>query len=202
MKKIARLAGITAMMAIGIAAANAQTTNVILQLNIALSGFKQVDESNAAPARIGSKDIINALNALAGSPFSFGTSAKLVAVSAADGGGGPGLFVREKTGTNVVNTDVSAYLSVSGQDFEVTAKNGTKYSILTFSFNDGAGTDFTADGFSTQHRGKISARGIGTLTNKTTAVTANVSASGHVGGDVAVLKGTISAGAPKAEVSD
>jgi hypothetical protein len=207
MKKIMKLAGITALMAIGIAAANAQTTNVVLQLNVALSGFKQVDEANAAPARVNTKSLIDALNAITvdGIPaFTFGKTARVLVVSQAGGDGGtPSFIVREKVGTANVDTDVNAYVSVSPSDAgEVRGINKTAYTILTFHFDDGAGTDFTVSGFTTLRNGKAAGKGVGAVTDVTTGVVANVSGTGHVAGDFAVLKGTITGAGAKAEVVD
>ena len=198
MKKIMKLAVIGTLIAIGISTANAQTTNtnVVLGLNIALSGFRQADESNAAPVRITTKDVLNALNASSGG-FNFGRSAKLVVVSS--DGGGPSFFVREKTGTTTVSTDVSAYFTTSQTD-EIIAKNGNRYSILTVTFDNGAGTDFNVNGFATRKQGRLSGRGIGVITGVTTGLTATVSGTGHANGDSAVLKGTVGASGPKAEI--
>jgi hypothetical protein len=208
MKNIMKLAGITAIMALGIAAANAQTTNVTLQLNVALTGFVLgADGSNGVSARLANKDVINALNVIAvngTNVYHFGKSAKLVVVSSqGQGGGNPSIVVREKTGTNVTDTIIgSDLISVTGprDNIEVTVGNA-RYSIQTFAFNDGAGTDFVVDGFSTQRKGRVSARGIGSITNTTTGVTANVAGTGHIGGNGAVLKGNISASSAKAELA-
>jgi hypothetical protein len=202
MKKTMKLAVIGTLMAIGIATANAQdtnsttTTNVVLNLNIALTGFRQADESNAAPVRITNKDVLTALNASSGG-FNFGRTAKLVVLSS--DGGGPSFFVRERTGTSNTSTDVSGFFSTSQTD-EIIAKNGNRYSILTVIFDNGAGTDFNVSGFATRKQGRLSGRGIGVITGITSGLSATVSGTGHVSGDSAVLKGTVNASGPKAEI--
>jgi len=202
MKNIMKLAVISTLMAIGIATANAQTTNVTLLLNVALSGFSQADVSNAAPVKITTKDIITALNEVSVggiSPFNFGKNAKVLVVSSETGQ--PTFLVRDKTGTNIVDVDVSNYLSVSTSG-EINAKGGARYSILTLNFDNGAGTDFSVSGFATRRKGNVSGRGIGTLQNVTMGVTANVAGSGHVSGAAAVFRGTVNASGPKAEILD
>src|SRR5436309_291177 len=100
MKNIMKLAVVSTLMAIGIATANAQSTNIVLRINVALSGFRQVDESNAAPVKITNKDIFGFLNATSNG-FAFGKSAQLVLISS-DSGDLPTFQVREKgSGTNV-----------------------------------------------------------------------------------------------------
>ena len=193
MKNIMKLAVITTLMAIGMATANAQTTttNVVLNLNVALSGFKQADESNAAPVRISKKDIFTA------SGGTVGKTAKLVVISPADEGE-PGFFIRERTGTETTDTALSG-MNVSTGD-EVVGAKGVRYTILTLNYSNGEGTDFSVSGFATLRQGNASGKGTGTVPDQTTSVVATVSGTGHVNGDFVVLKGTVTASGAKAEV--
>src|ERR1051326_6847347 len=169
MKMIMKLAGMGAVLALGLGVAQAQTTNVVMTANIALSGFKQVDEGNASPVRITTKDIIAALNASGG--FGFGNSAQLIMISQEDQL--PTFAVREHVGTNVNTTDVSSYLSIE-EAIEVHANNNAiSYVAQTFNFDDHNGTSFSVTGFTTLHRGRISARGIAPL-SRVNSLTAQV----------------------------
>ena len=198
MNKIMKLAVISSLMALGIATANAQSTNtnVVLNVTIALNGFTQADESNAAPVKITNKDIFNSLNA--SSNFNITVkSAKLVVVSSDTGG--PSFFVREKDGTTITDTSLGGNMTISQSD-EIVDKNGKRYSIITFNFDNGAGTDFSVSGFGTRKEGKVSGKGIGTLQGITTGVTATVAGTGHVNGQAAILRGNINASGAKAEL--
>lgn len=195
MKKCIKLAAISTLLALGIGAANAQNTNVVLASNISLSGFKQVSDSNAATVRITNKDILADLNA---NGFSFGRTARLVILSSP--GSNPVFQVRENTGTNVTITDISGALTISPSDTEVVGRNGVHYTILNFTFNDSNGTSFTVSGFATLRHGRISGRGIGSVDDQPLSAAVQVAGSGTVGGDDAVLKGTISAASPKLEL--
>jgi len=208
MKKIMKLAVITTLMAIGIATANAQvtntntttiSTNVTLSLNISLTGFRQTDESNAAPVRITNRDIFNNLNS-SSNGFAFGRTAKLMVMSSTDGSSGPSFFVRERTtGTNVTDTPLTGIITVSQTD-EIVARGGKRYTILTLTFDNGAGTDFIVIGFATLREGRASGgRGVGSVQNVTTIVTATVSGPGHIDGAAAIFKGSVNASGPKAE---
>jgi len=203
MKNTMKIVVIGALAALGLAHNNAlASTNVVLQVNVALTGFGQASDSNAAPVKITTKDVITALNAVqvgGSNVFSFASNAKLLVVSGGDQNG-PSFWVREKQGTNVINTSVNDYISATGSD-DVRA-HGIRYSILTFRFDNGQGTDFNVDGFATMRRGKVSAPRIGTLDNQTIGVTAGVAGTGDVAGEYSIFRGTITATAPKAEVED
>src|ERR1041385_1655837 len=157
MKKMTKLAIITGMAVLAAAAANAQTTNVTYNVNVALTGFKQSGDSNAAPVRVTTKDIINALNNIPEGGFAFGRSAKIVAISTqGEGGGGvPAFFVREKVGSETTTTDISSFLAITDASSEVIGRNGVQYGIVTFHFDDGVGDSFTVSGFATLHNGRI-----------------------------------------------
>jgi len=195
MKKSMKLALITVLAVLGFAAANAQTTNISLQVNVTLTGFSQGEESSAVPVRLASKNILTGLGGA--------TTARLVALSPGGEEGGPPTFaIRERQGTAFVDTPISSdQLSVSTSD-EVVGRNGTTYTILTLHYDNGAGTDFTVDGFATLRRGNVAGRGVGLLHNQTVSVTATVAGTGHVDGAFAIFKGNVSAAGARAELTD
>jgi hypothetical protein len=199
MKNIMKLGMISTLVAIGIATANAQdntTTNIVLNLNISLSGFRQSD-SSATAVRISNKDIFTAISAGDTNGVSFGKSAKIIVVTTSDNSGSPAFFVRERSGTNITDTPIN--ITVSQTD-EIVGKNGVRYSILTLSFDNGAGTDFSVSGFATRREGRTSGRGIGSITGVTTGLTASVAGTGHINGDPVVLRGTVNASGAKPEL--
>ena len=176
-------------------AALAQTTNVALVANIALSGYTQADGSNAAGVRITTRDVIAALNASGN--FHFGSNAQLIFLS--DDDQLPTVSVREGNGSNAARTDISDFFTIS-QPTEVDGNhNLTSYSFRIFSFDDHNGTSFSVSGLTTLRRGQITSRDIGPLLRVTTSQT-QVAGEGTVQGANAVFRGTINAGSPKAEV--
>ena len=199
MNRTMKLAVISAFLALGIGLANAQDTNaagtVVLTANVSLTGFKQSGDSNAVPVRITNKDIFAALNA-SGSGVNFGKNAKLVIVATDSG---PVFQVREKTGTDTTITDVSGNLSLT-VNADVVGKNGAHYEYLSFNFTDNGGNQFTVSGFATVRHGRITGHGVGTLEDQVLSTAVQVSGAGSVDGDNAVLRGTINAGSPKAEL--
>jgi hypothetical protein len=192
MKKIMKLAVITTLMAIGIATTNAQSTftNVVLNVNISLNGFRQSDESNAAPVRVSNKDIFGALNIT-------GKGAKLIAVRPAEGGD-IAFYVRERSGSEVVDTLVTG-MSISF-DPVVFGANGLTHGILTVNFDNGAGTSFSVSGVATQREGRASGRGTGTIPGVITGWTGTVSGAGQVDSQPAVLRGNVNISGAKAEI--
>jgi len=189
MKKIMKLAVISSFVALGIATANAQV--VVLPVNFALSGFKQSGDT-ATTVRLSNKDMFNALNEN-GSGLSIGRSARLVAIEDTDGNI-TGFQTREHGATN----DVSGSITVGSSDITVTGKN-VQYTILTFSFSDGNGNDFTVSGYATIRKGKATGHGVDPILNIRIGAAVQVSGTGHIGGDPAVFRGTISASGAKAE---
>jgi len=198
MKKTMKLAVITTLMAIGIATANAQTTNIVLNLNVALSGFMQSDESTATSVRIGNKEILIAYGTSEGG-HTVDKSGKLIAVSPAEDSGGPTFFIREKNGTNITDTSLNLLMTVSQSD-EVVGAKGVSYAIITLNFDNGVGTDFSVSGFATIHQGKASGKGVAPISDVTTSVQATVSGTGHINGEYAILKGNVNASGAKAEI--
>ena len=183
-----------ALFALGLGAAHSQTTNVLLVANIALSGVKQAG-NNAAPVRITTRDILADLNATG--QFNFGRTAQLVFVSQEDQL--PTFGVRERSGTSATLTDISSFFSIS-EAVEVHANNNaTGYALQTFSFDDHNGTAFSVTGLTTLRRGRIRSRGIGEL-DRVVSAASQVGGEGSIGGANAVLRGTVSGGAARAEV--
>jgi hypothetical protein len=189
MKKTAQIAVIGALLAVGIAQSHAQSSFVVSQLNVALSGFAG-DDTGATPVRITNKDIINALNDAGNS---FGKGAKLLIEVPADGGS-PAFVVRDG-GTD---TDVSDFF---GTDSSSTVSNGKQqYQILSLSFDNGGGTDFNVSGYATEHIGTVKGKDTGALSDQITSLNSSVSGTGDVGGTSAVLKGTVNATGSKGEL--
>src|SRR5882762_2978137 len=87
------------IIATGALQARAQTTNVTLNVNIALTGVAQTNGDSVARVRIGTRDVINAIG---GTNTTFSTRAKLVAISSLGGGGGPSFVIREGTNDTAV----------------------------------------------------------------------------------------------------
>ena len=197
MKKIMKLAIISSFVALGMAASNAQDTNaagvVVVGVNFALTGFKQTSDTTAAQVRISNKDIFNALNS-SSNGTSFGSAAKLVLVEGQDGN--ISFQTRERGATNNISSD---NMSVSIGN-TVRNKNA-EYAIVTFNFNDGNGDDFSVSGFATIRRGNIKGRGVGTLSDMRIGAAVQVAGTGDVGGNPAVLRGTVSASGARAEAA-
>lgn len=193
MKRTAQIAVIAALFAIGIAQSYAQTPVVVSQLKIALNGFAGGD-SAAAPVKITNKDIINALNA-SDAAFGFSSSAKLLIVVAAEGGG-PSFFVRDG-GTD---TDVSDFFSTDSSDVVRTSNGKTQYEIFFLSFDNGAGESFDVNGFATDHIGTVNGKDTGKLDDQITSFNSTVSGTGTVDDTFTVLKGTVSASGAKGEM--
>ena len=169
-------------------------TNIVLVANLSLNGFKQA-EATAVPVRITTKDLLASLNATG--RFHFGPGAQLTLRSSQDQL--PTFWVREKTGTNVTNTDISNFLVLS-EAVEIHADQNLKsYSLQTFAFDDQNGTSFSVSGVTSLRRTTISAPGIGPL-NRVSSAAAQISGSGTVAGSESILRGTVSAGSAKAEV--
>src|SRR6266850_7681287 len=85
-----------ALLAAGVIQARAQTTNVLLNVNIALSGVEQTDSETTTRVHIGTKDVIAAIGAATTNTFS--PRARLLVL--ANSGGGPGFIIRDGNPTN------------------------------------------------------------------------------------------------------
>lgn len=194
MMKALKIGIVSSLVAFAPAILHAQTTNVVMVVNMALSGFKQSGDL-AVPVKVTTRDILNALNGIG--QFSFGRNAQLVLRSEEDQL--PTFAVREKTGTNVVETDISNFL-VLGEDIEVHANNNMQsYSLQIVSFDDHNGNSFSVSGVTSLRRTTIVSRGIGPL-QRVSSASSQVSGSGTVGGDTVMLRGSFTAGSAKVEV--
>jgi len=192
-------------MGVGVERSNATVTNVVLQINVALTGF-----SSNGPVHVNTKDLITALSgAVSGGTTNptFAANAKLVVISdvGSTNNNGPSFFVREKHGTTTTDTAVSAFLSASQFGNQITfpaTPGNVKYSQLEFDATIGDAVDFYVEGFSTQHKGAVSGgHGVGRLAEKqTVGVTITGAAgSGTWAGNEVVLRGSVTASAPKVE---
>ncbi len=187
---------IGAFVALWCAVTHAQgVTNVAMVTQFALSGVKQATPSTMMPFKITNKDILAALNATG--RFNFRSDAQLLLLSFE--GELPTFAVRERNGTNVVTTDISAYFFIT-EPLEVHAANDSAgYAIYIFTFDNQNGTSFTVSGMTTLHAGTITGPGIGPLSRDRT-LTSTVSGSGTVSGAGIVVLGTVHGGSAKAEV--
>src|SRR5690242_20078416 len=104
-----KLCAIGLFLSFGSAVASAAVTNVAMVTQFALTGVRQVASSTATPVRIGNKDILAALDATG--QFDFANNAQLILLSYE--GNLPNFAVRERSGTNVITTDISRYFSLS-----------------------------------------------------------------------------------------
>lgn len=185
-----RLAPLTALLALAVSSATAQSTNVVQRVNFVLKGTTQTS-SGAASVRVINKDIVAALNATGA--YNFGPGAVLLFVSSNDHP--PVLFVRDVSGGQTTNTDVSSYFDVTEIEGEVRSRNdSTRWETWHFAFDNGntnGETGFELWGSTTIHRGAIHTPGIATVAGPQW-VQSNVRGVGRVHGAVTIFSGTIS----------
>jgi hypothetical protein len=161
MKKTIQLAMIGTILAMGLLHAKAQTTNtnLVLSVNIALTGFLQTTEdTNAAtvePVRITTRNVIDAFGTATTTTFS--PRARLLAINTLGAPDGPRFVIRDAG----VDTDVSNFLAVdsfgSVRRFQTAASGrttGIEYSILQVEFSAGQ-QNFFVEGFSTMSTGSL-----------------------------------------------
>src|SRR5438477_5053228 len=79
-----------ALLAAGVIQARAQTTNVTLNINIALNGVVSTGDNTSEKVHISTKDVIAAIADANGTSFS--PKAKLLAIA---GGGSPSFIIRD-----------------------------------------------------------------------------------------------------------
>src|SRR5437879_6213478 len=161
MKTIALSTIIGAMLAAGLVQSRAAaSTNVILAVNISLSGLVKTGENTAERARITTGDVISAIGTATTNTFS--NKAKLLAVfppNVPD----PHFIVRDGTNDFTVPTRVARVLSVASVDVAKTntsgAISGTSALILRFIFVGAGGhPSFDVQGYTTA---SVSSRGSG-----------------------------------------
>jgi len=202
MKNDSKLSGniksivVGAFLGLSVASSNAQSYNVTTVANFALTGVKQSGDA-VTPVRMGNKDIIAALNATG--RFNFGGGAQIVMISLEDQL--PTFGVRERSGTNVVITDISGFFSLDESSEIHTSNNLTSYVVQDYQFDDHNGTSFSVSGLSTLKRGNISGPGFGSL-ERVKQITSKVNGPGSVDGDEAMFRGSMSSGSATAEVAD
>jgi hypothetical protein len=196
MKKVMKSWALVALVALG-ALANAQgaVTNVSMVMQFALTGVRQVGPSSSAPIRISNKDILAALDDTG--RFDFASNAQLILLSYE--GNLPTFAVRERSGTNVVTTDISRYFFITEPTEVHSADHLTGYAIYIFHFDNRTGTSFSISGMTTLHAGTITGPGIGPLTRDRT-LTSIVNGSGSRSGETMVIRGAVMGGSAKAEI--
>ena len=174
---------------------SAQTYNVITVANFSLTGVRQTGDTTTS-VRIGNKEIIAALNATG--RFNFGSHAQIVLISLE--GGLPTFGIREGSGTNAAITDIQSYFQVLESDEIHTSNKKMSYLIQDFQFDNQNGTSFSVSGLSTLKVGNISGPGFGPL-ERVRQINAQVNGPGSLDGDNVLLRGSMSAGSPTAEVA-
>jgi hypothetical protein len=186
MKNMAKLAMIGALMAAGISNLHAQS-NIVRNVNIALTANVQLSESDTTITRVGNKEVIAAISAdMEGVP----AKAKLLVVTPIEGEGLT--IILRGAGTDL---DVSGFFGQSTVGNSVIKTKGsvtTEYSIAAFSFHSST-LNFEVQGYTTSKSVNVKNGGISTTENGAVAGT------GDLGGNTAVFKGSVNVTAPKAE---
>jgi hypothetical protein len=190
-----KLCAIAVLLALGSGVATAQGVFVAMQAHFALSGFRQAGDSTVTPVKITNKDILNALNETG--QFDFQSSAQIILLSFE--GQLPNFAVRERSGTNVITTDISDYFSISEPGEIHTADHLHSYAIYIYNFDNHNGTSFSVGGLTLLHAGTITGPGIGPLTRDRT-LNSTVNGSGSIDGNTMDVRGTVTGGSAKAEV--
>jgi len=175
-------------------ALQAQTTNVTLNVNIALSGVSQTGDT-ATKVRITTKDVIAALGDATSTSFS--SKARLLLV--ATPGNGPTFMVRDGDTDTAISTDLIAVERLSTVRTEKTSSSGaitgTENAIDHIVMDTGT-LSFNLQGYSSD---TISNHGRGrNLLEDTTPVSYRSTVNGTGSGD-SVLQGTITASGRKVE---
>jgi hypothetical protein len=121
--------------------------------------------------------------------------------------GTPVFFVRDFSGTNKLDFDVSQNVSISLSDTEVRSgqdnistgsKSFTQTFILTFTFDNGNGTSFSASGATTLNQGTIMDRAAGFI-EVARSVIGNLSGTGTFDGHPGIVFGSFAVGSAKIE---
>jgi hypothetical protein len=184
MNKILSIGSVAAVLAMGVANANA-TTNWVASVTLSLNAYVQgptvttssTETSTIIPRHLATKDIIGKLKPGAS------TAAKLILKADVNSNSGPTFFVRD----NGVDTDVSAKVQASVSDTTVTAltqmlatgkKTSMEKFILTLTFNDQNGASFTVSGLATLRQSTLIDRTLGNLGQVPAGVTAQVAGTG------------------------
>ena len=149
-------------------------------------------------------------NTITVSNVTFTTKAALILKNQVNGNALPSFYIRDNIGTNVVDYNVSPYLSFTqsatsvrgGTDNLTTgAKSGTEVDILTLTFNNHKVplTACTLSGFTSFTEGSLNVKGVG-LKNVVSGGTGALSGTGTLQGVPGVLTFAFSVGTAKIEV--
>jgi hypothetical protein len=185
MKKMAQVAVIGALIALGATGVNAQT-NIDLNVNIALSGVVQTGDT-ATKGRIGTKDVIAALGG--------STKAKLLLRFSPDGGE-PVFVLRDGTTDTVVATETLSTSSAGNAVTVTTDRNGVtaEKTVEIRAFHFASGTiGFDVQGYTTSSADNKGNHG--EIFGSTSVVSASAKVSGNMtdsAGNPGVCQGTIS----------
>lgn len=187
-----------ALLAAGALEARAQSTNVTLNVNIALTGVAPGD-TKPTPVHIMTKDVIAAIGGSTSNSFS--AKAKLLAVDNGSGGG-PSFIIRDGTTDTVVPDGVLAVSQVGDavSNTKTTTAgviSGSQTSIQHFVLTTDT-LSFDVQGYTSE---SLSNRGRGpALLSDTPPVALNSKVNG-TGSGGSVLQGTISASGRKVETT-
>jgi len=188
-----------ALLAAGTLQARAQSTNVTLNINIALSGVTPGD-TKPTPVHIATKDVIAAIGESTGTSFS--SKAKLLAVDNGSGGS-PSFIVRDGSTDTPVPDGVLTVTQV-GDAVENTktatsgAITGNQTSIQEFRLTTDT-LSFDVQGYTT---GAVSNHGRGRdILSDTPPVSLNSKVNG-TGSGGSVLQGTITASGRRVETTE
>jgi hypothetical protein len=154
MNKLLRLAVAPAVLLTGLIVGRAATTNLIYGVNLNFTSYLQesLDTNDVGSVEIvrgTTKDLIALLGAKSGNQFSLPTS-KLILKKTLGSGNGLQFFVRQRNGTNVSDTDVSGFLTLSNRvQVKQSLSNGaTRYAIVEIVLSSAGGHgDFDVQGF-------------------------------------------------------
>jgi len=187
-----RFALITGLVALATSGAIAQSaTNVVLPAFFALKGTVQT-VSGTASVRVVNKDFLAALNATGA--YQFGPKATLFFVGSDEQP--PVIVVREGSGRQTTNTDVSAFFGVTELGDAVRSADGsTRWETWNFAFSNGATneTAFQLWGATTIQQGTSHARRNGEDAGSQN-VRSDVRGVGALNGVNTVFSGTVVSG--------
>ena len=187
MKNTVKLAMVGVLVAAGTANLAAQS-NVVQNINIALSANVQSGDNTMTITRVGTKDVITAISAdQQGVP----AKAKLLLLTPIEGGN----FSVILRAAGVEDTDVTSFFgqsTIGTPVVKTTGTTGTQASVQEFTFHSST-INFDVQGYTT---GKtVNLKGGGTATTQNAAV----AGTGDVNGKAAVYKGSINTSGSKGE---
>ncbi len=201
MNQIKKLTAIAALFTVAALRSNADTTNLVQEINIQLTGFKQgAPQTNRTTvstgvdnARIGNNAVIAALGAATGNSFS--SSADLVAVTSLSDGSSS---IQIRDGGNTV--DVTAFFSQqqSGPTLQTSItnlRNGSSsesdFSVQRFTLHDVGGYAPLAVHFDVQGITEIDDSSVNGVSSPGNRVTSNLVGTGDRNGTPMILQGSI-----------